>query len=88
MSTAENDRRELGGRSSSRRAIAESHSVARKQEASKFSSRRGALVEGNDLYRAKMGVTEAREIAHEICARDRARDCVRDRARDRAWVAG
>ena len=66
MSTAENDRRELGGRSSSRRAIAESHSVARKQAASKFSSRRGALVEGNDLYRAKMGVTEAREIAREI----------------------
>ena len=40
--------------------------MARKQAASKFSSRRGALVEGNDLYRAKMGVTEAREIAREI----------------------
>ena len=54
------------------RACAESHSVARKQEASKFSSRRGALVEGNDLYRAKMSVTEAREIS-----RDGARDGAR-----------
>merc|ERR1712216_460337 len=47
-----------------------SHSVARKQEASKFSSRRGALVEGNDLYRAKMGVTEAREYCgnNEECS--------------------
>ena len=50
--------------------------MARKQEASKFSSRRGALVEGNDLYRAKMSVTEAREMARDIT-----RDLARWRAR-------